>query len=124
MFHRIAKRAPLEASDFAQARSIDVSIQFVLFWMPFIVLLGWWTDKPMHLLFGTFSAHRPCRCSLYHRSDFYELAVVAGSCMLLNYVTADMKTNWIEVSLSFVQLLSIKLLISHVRVSSSLASTR
>lgn len=79
MFHHIAKREPLAASDFAQARSIDVSIQFVLFWMPFIVLLGWWTDKPMHLLF-----------------DFYELAVVAGSCMLLNYVTADMKTNWIE----------------------------
>ena len=29
--------------------------------------------------------------------DYYELAVVAGSCILLNYVAADMRTNWIEV---------------------------
>lgn len=36
----------------ARARAIDLSIQFTLFWMPFIVLLGWWNNKPMHLLFG------------------------------------------------------------------------
>lgn len=36
----------------AEARSIDLSIQFMLFWMPFLVLLGWWTQKPMSLLFG------------------------------------------------------------------------
>ena len=36
----------------ARGRAIDLSIQFTLFWMPFLVLLGWWIDKPMHLLFG------------------------------------------------------------------------
>jgi Ca2+:H+ antiporter len=36
----------------AKARAIDLSIQFSLFWMPFIVQLGWWIGKPMHLLFG------------------------------------------------------------------------
>lgn len=38
----------------AEARAIDLSIQFLLFWMPFLVLLGWWTHKPMSLLFGGF----------------------------------------------------------------------
>lgn len=36
----------------AKGRAIDLSIQFTLFWMPFLVLLGWWTDKPLTLLFG------------------------------------------------------------------------
>jgi len=63
----------------AKARAIDLSIQFTLFWMPFIVLLGWWTDKPMLLLF-----------------DFFEVAVLLGSCFIVNYVTADAKTNWAE----------------------------
>lgn len=36
----------------ARGRAIDLSIQFILWWMPFLVLLGWWTTKPMHLLFG------------------------------------------------------------------------
>lgn len=36
----------------AQARAIDMSIQFLLFWMPFLTLLGWWTNKPVTLLFG------------------------------------------------------------------------
>lgn len=67
-------------SELAKARAIDLSIQFTLFWMPFLVLLGWWIDKPMHLLF-----------------DYFELAVVLGSCFLVNYVTADSKTNWVEV---------------------------
>lgn len=65
----------------AKARAIDLSIQFTLFWMPFLVLLGWWIDRPMHLLF-----------------DYFELAIVLGSCFLVNYVTADSKTNWVEVS--------------------------
>jgi Ca2+:H+ antiporter len=63
----------------AKARSIDLSIQFVLFWMPFVVILGWWTGKPMTLLF-----------------DFFEVAILLGSCFLVNYVTADKKTNWVE----------------------------
>ena len=40
------------ASEFAHGRPIDLSIQFTLWWTPFLVLLGWWTNKPMHLLFG------------------------------------------------------------------------
>ncbi|EMD35865.1 hypothetical protein CERSUDRAFT_96090 [Gelatoporia subvermispora B] len=68
-----------EPQDFAQARAIDLSIQFVLFWMPLLVLLGWWTGKPMNLMF-----------------DYFELALLLGSCFLVNYVTADAKTNWIE----------------------------
>ncbi|KAF9505010.1 hypothetical protein BS47DRAFT_1307276 [Hydnum rufescens UP504] len=63
----------------AQARTIDLSIQFTLFWMPFIVLLAWWEKKPLFLLF-----------------DFFEVAVVIGTCFLVNNVTDDAKTNWVE----------------------------
>jgi Ca2+:H+ antiporter len=44
---------PAPPAVLAKARAIDLSIQFTLFWMPFLVLLGWWTGRPMHLLFGT-----------------------------------------------------------------------
>ncbi|KAJ7283479.1 hypothetical protein C8J57DRAFT_1292671 [Mycena rebaudengoi] len=63
----------------AHARPIDLSIQFTLFWLPFFVLLGWWTDKPLSLLF-----------------DMFEVALVISSCFIVNYVTADSKTNWLE----------------------------
>ncbi|KAF9268226.1 hypothetical protein L218DRAFT_602819 [Marasmius fiardii PR-910] len=63
----------------ARAQSIDLSIQFVLFWMPVIVLLGWWTGRQLPLLF-----------------DFFEIAILFGSCFLVNYVTQDAKTNWAE----------------------------
>ncbi|KAF9008797.1 hypothetical protein BDQ17DRAFT_1236822 [Cyathus striatus] len=63
----------------AKARAIDLSVQFSLFWMPFFILLGWWTGRPMHLLF-----------------DFFEVSVVLGACFVVNYVTADAKTNWVE----------------------------
>ncbi|KAI0699514.1 hypothetical protein C8T65DRAFT_581067 [Cerioporus squamosus] len=63
----------------ARGRAIDLSIQFTLWWMPFLVLLGWWTTRPMHLLF-----------------DFFEVALLLGSCFLVNYITADAKTNWVE----------------------------
>ncbi|KAJ6627512.1 hypothetical protein B0H10DRAFT_1994949 [Mycena sp. CBHHK59/15] len=63
----------------ANARPIELSIQFTLFWMPFIVLLGWWTGRPMSLLF-----------------DLFEVALVISSCFIVNYVTADAKTNWVE----------------------------
>jgi len=85
----------LQSSPLAKARAIDLSIQFTLFWTPFIVLLGWWTERPMSLLFGKllFLA----LLSLYSPiSDFYEVAVLLGSCFLVNYVTADAKTNWAE----------------------------
>ncbi|KAJ7290982.1 hypothetical protein C8J57DRAFT_1044158, partial [Mycena rebaudengoi] len=63
----------------AHAHAIDLSIQFALFWLPFVALLGWWTDKPLSLLFDTF-----------------EVALVISSCFIVNYVTADSKTNWLE----------------------------
>ncbi|TFY79083.1 hypothetical protein EWM64_g4931 [Hericium alpestre] len=63
----------------AEARAIELSIQFLLFWMPFLVLLGWWASKPVSVLF-----------------DLFEVTVLIGSCFLVNYVTADSKTNWAE----------------------------
>ncbi|KAJ7881103.1 hypothetical protein B0H14DRAFT_3763446 [Mycena olivaceomarginata] len=63
----------------ANGRPIDLSIQYTLFWIPFIVLLGWWSDRPMSLLF-----------------DMFEVALVISSCFIVNYVTADAKTNYVE----------------------------
>ncbi|KAJ7634972.1 hypothetical protein FB45DRAFT_910386 [Roridomyces roridus] len=63
----------------ANARPIDLSIQFIMFWMPFIILLGWWTDRPISLLF-----------------DSFEVALLISSCFIVNYVTADAKTNYAE----------------------------
>ncbi|TFY80602.1 hypothetical protein EWM64_g3412 [Hericium alpestre] len=63
----------------AEARAMELSIQFLLFWMPFLVLLGWWAGKPLSVLF-----------------DLFEVTVLVGSCFLVNYVTADNKTNWAE----------------------------
>jgi Ca2+:H+ antiporter len=49
-YFRFSTPSPPES--LAQARAIDMSIQFLLFWMPFLTLLGWWTNKPLTLLFG------------------------------------------------------------------------
>ena len=54
MVNHILGFKTLVPSELAKARAIDLSIQFTLFWMPFLVLLGWWIDKPMHLLFGSY----------------------------------------------------------------------
>ncbi|KAI0027472.1 hypothetical protein K488DRAFT_90828 [Vararia minispora EC-137] len=70
---------PLPPDTLAEDKAIDLSIQFTLFWMPFLVLLGWWTDRPLSTLF-----------------DLYEVTVLVASCFLVNYVTADAKTNWVE----------------------------
>lgn len=43
---------PPPPAELAKGRAIDLSIQFLLFWLPFLVLLGWWTGKPIHMLFG------------------------------------------------------------------------
>jgi len=72
-------REPAPPITLAKAEAIDLSIQFILFWMPFLILLAWWTQKPLTLLF-----------------DIFEVAVIIGSCFLVNYVTADSKTNWAE----------------------------
>ncbi|KAF7789150.1 hypothetical protein EIP86_000087 [Pleurotus ostreatoroseus] len=79
VLRHVMKLEEIKPEALAKARAIDLSIQFTLFWMPFLVLLGWWIDKPMHLMF-----------------DFFELALLLGSSFLVNYVTADSKTNWVE----------------------------
>lgn len=43
---------PEPPATLAKGRAIDLSIQFTLFWMPFLVLLSWWSNKPLTLLFG------------------------------------------------------------------------
>ena len=48
--HYITK--PIPPTTLARGESIDLSIQFALFWMPFLVLLAWWTGRPLTLLFG------------------------------------------------------------------------
>jgi len=76
---RYIRGQPSPPATLANARPIDLSIQFLMFWMPFIVLLGWWVGHPMSLLF-----------------DVFEVALVISSCFIVNYVTADAKTNWAE----------------------------
>jgi Ca2+:H+ antiporter len=44
--------APEPPNLLAETRAIDLSIQFLLFWMPLVTLLGWWVNKPMSMLFG------------------------------------------------------------------------
>lgn len=46
------RAAPEQPATLAKARAIDLSVQFTLFWMPFLVLLGWLIKKPLILLFG------------------------------------------------------------------------
>lgn len=43
---------PIPPATLAKGEAIDLSIQFTLFWMPLFVLVAWWTDKPLTLLFG------------------------------------------------------------------------
>jgi len=71
--------APSPTCQLAQGRSIDLGIQFLIFWMPLLVLIGWLAHKPMTLLF-----------------DIFEVCILLGACFLVNYVTADAKTNWCE----------------------------
>lgn len=55
LYHHFFQIKAMEPIPLAKARAIDLSIQFSLFWMPTLVLLGWWTHKPFHLLFGMLS---------------------------------------------------------------------
>lgn len=73
---------PYNPQTLAEARAIDLSIQFLMFWTPMLVIAGWMTHKPMSLLF-----------------DLFEISVLLGSCFLVNYVTADSRTNWAEGSM-------------------------
>ncbi|KLO10218.1 hypothetical protein SCHPADRAFT_832869 [Schizopora paradoxa] len=73
------RATPEQPETLAKSRAIDLSVQFTLFWMPFLVLLGWWIRKPLILLF-----------------DLYEVVITLGAIFLVNYVTADSKTNLAE----------------------------
>ncbi|KEP46635.1 sodium/calcium exchanger protein [Rhizoctonia solani 123E] len=66
-------------NDLAKAKSIDLSIQFTLFWIPVLVLVGWALNEPLTLLF-----------------DHFEVIVVVGASFLVNSVTQDGRTNWSE----------------------------
>ncbi|QRW25615.1 Adaptor complexes medium subunit family [Rhizoctonia solani] len=78
--HRYSNTDDLQApEELARGRSIDLSIQFLLFWLPALVLLAWITNKPLTLLF-----------------DVFEVAAAIGACLLVNYTTQDGKTNWVE----------------------------
>ncbi|KAH9849126.1 hypothetical protein C2E23DRAFT_888514 [Lenzites betulinus] len=79
IYDHLTHREILVPAMLARGRAIDLSIQFTLWWMPVLVLVGWAASKPMHLLF-----------------DYLEVALLLGSCFLVNYVTADAKTNWVE----------------------------
>lgn len=46
------RRNPPLPEGIAHGRSIDLSVQFLMFWMPFIVLVAWVLGKPFSLLFG------------------------------------------------------------------------
>jgi Ca2+:H+ antiporter len=48
-------REPVPPNTLAKAEAIDLSIQFILFWMPLFILIAWWTDKPLSLLFGAYT---------------------------------------------------------------------
>ncbi|KAF8076061.1 hypothetical protein FPV67DRAFT_1664370 [Lyophyllum atratum] len=67
------------STELAQGRSIDLGIQFMLLWLPLLVLFAWFSHKPLSLLF-----------------DMFEVAVLLGACFLVNHVTSDSKTNWAE----------------------------
>ncbi|KAF8738185.1 hypothetical protein AX14_011601 [Amanita brunnescens Koide BX004] len=72
-------KGPEPPSPMAKARAIDLSIQFMLFWAPFFIILSWGMGTPFSLLF-----------------DFFEVSVLVCACFIVNYVTADSKTNWAE----------------------------
>ena len=38
----------------------------------------------------------PGRLKLRHDLDLFEVVLLVGACFLVNYVTADAKTNWAE----------------------------
>ncbi|KAI8976411.1 hypothetical protein BD414DRAFT_509739 [Trametes punicea] len=74
----------------AHGTPIDLSIQFTLWWTPVIVLIGWWAGRPIHLLFGKGADDASAV------TDYFEVALLLGTCFLVNYVTADGKTNFAE----------------------------
>ncbi|KAF8631195.1 hypothetical protein AX15_002527 [Amanita polypyramis BW_CC] len=60
-------------------RSIDLSIQFMLFWTPLLVLIAWILDRPLSLLFNMF-----------------EVILLLAAGFLVNCVTFDSRVNWAQ----------------------------
>ncbi|KAG8826355.1 hypothetical protein FRC19_009138 [Serendipita sp. 401] len=79
LFRRAIFREPKALHKLADAQPIDLSIQFTLFWTPVLVLISWGIGKPLPLLF-----------------DLFEVAILVAACFIVNYITADGKTNWAE----------------------------
>ncbi len=89
-----------------KGRTIDLGVQYALFWMPFLVLLAWWENKPLFLLFGMCSflddvllllvRMKDAHLSSCGVIDRFEVAIVIGTCALVNTVTGDSETNWAE----------------------------
>lgn len=52
----------------------------------------------MSLLFGEYAVAKCYTVNIESvaASDFFEIAILLGSCFIVNYVTADAKTNWAE----------------------------
>jgi len=51
---------------------MDLSIQFALFWLPLVILIGWGLGKPLSLLF-----------------DLYEVVILVGVMYLTNNTSLD-----------------------------------
>lgn len=64
--------------------------------MPFFVLLAWWINKPLHMLFGVYrDLCQEFPTKMGSCLDSYEVTVLIASAFLVNYVTSDGKTNWV-----------------------------
>ncbi|KAJ3540311.1 hypothetical protein NM688_g6245 [Phlebia brevispora] len=77
LYIALTRRERGRPSRLAKARPIDLSIQFILLWMPCLVLLGWIIKRPMILMF-----------------DNFEVVLLISSSYLVNNVTVHAKTNW------------------------------
>ncbi|KAG9048395.1 hypothetical protein FS837_013032 [Tulasnella sp. UAMH 9824] len=91
----LLRRNPPLPEGIAHGRSIDLSVQFLLFWMPFIVLVAWFLGKPFSLLFAYELRGMGIDLASFD-ADIFELACIFGGCFLVNYITQDSKTNWAE----------------------------
>ena len=79
VYDRITNKEVHVPSMLARGRAIDLSIQFTLWWMPFLVLLGWWTDRPMHLLFGE---RLPCSAGSSSLTCFVPFRLLRGGAVV------------------------------------------
>ncbi|VVT53863.1 uncharacterized protein SAPINGB_P003788 [Magnusiomyces paraingens] len=74
--------ATKDKMDLAVGVAIGSSMQIALFLTPFCVIIGWFINQPMSLLFTTF-----------------ETCVLFVSVLMLNYIVQDGECNWLEGSM-------------------------